>query len=345
MSPNYVYSFQKGDGKNKKLLGGKGANLCEMTQIGLNVPPGFVISTEACLAYLASPTGELPEGLMEDVREHIKALEKATGKGFGDPDNPLLVSVRSGSALSMPGMMDTILNLGLNSHTAEGLAKQTGNERFALDAKRRFIQLFAKVAMGIPDDEFDRVLDAVKVQHGARTDVDLTADALRDICELFGQVVAEHRLQAFPEDVWEQLTTAIQAVLIHGWANVRRLPAAVQNHAELAKAPQSILCAMVFGNMGDDSAQAWPSPATRQPAKTVCYGEYPGQRPGRGRGRGNTNAQATQVSELRKVMPDCIVTQSRITQQAGNATTRKFKTLSLPLKRACCTCSRPATAR
>src|SRR5512137_1924932 len=142
----YVYAFEEGDGKNKKLLGGKGANLCEMTQMGLNVPPGFVISTEACLSVLDSPDGNLPDGLMDEVKEHIRTLEKATGKGFGDPDNPLLVSVRSGSALSMPGMMDTILNLGLNSSTVKGLIKQTGDPRFAYDASRRFIQLFGKVA-------------------------------------------------------------------------------------------------------------------------------------------------------------------------------------------------------
>src|SRR5512143_2896281 len=119
----YVFSFQEGDGKNKQLLGGKGAGLCEMTQIGLNVPPGFVISTDACLAFLDSPNGDLPPGLMDGVKAHIKDLEKVTGKGFGNPDNPLLVSVRSGSALSMPGMMDTILNLGLNSQTVQGLVK------------------------------------------------------------------------------------------------------------------------------------------------------------------------------------------------------------------------------
>jgi pyruvate, orthophosphate dikinase len=275
MSPKYIYSFQEGNGKDKKLLGGKGANLCEMTQIGLNVPPGFVISTDACLTYLASPTRELPEGLMDEVREHVRALEKATGKGFGDPDNPLLVSVRSGSALSMPGMMDTILNLGLNSHTVEGLARQTDNERFALDAKRRFIQLFGKVAMGIPDEEFDRVLDAVKVQHGSRTDVDLTADALRDICELFRQVIAEHRLQPFPEDVWEQLTMAVKSVF-DSWTGKR----AVDYRREFNITPDQAngtacnIVAMVFGNMGNDSGTGVGF--TRDPAtgENIMFGEY-----------------------------------------------------------------------
>src|SRR3989338_10391951 len=138
-SKKYIYSFEEGDGKNKMLLGGKGANLCEMTQIGLNVPPGFTVTTEACLAYLEK--NQLPDGLMDDIKAHMKALEKKTGKGFGSADNPLLVSVRSGSSMSMPGMMDTILNLGLNEKSLQGLLKQTNNPRFAYDTYRRFIQL------------------------------------------------------------------------------------------------------------------------------------------------------------------------------------------------------------
>jgi pyruvate, orthophosphate dikinase len=144
---------RKGTAKNKKLLGGKGANLCEMTQIGLNVPPGFVISTAACLEYLDSPDRALPPGLMDAVHAQMRAVEQKTGKGFGDPDKPLLVSVRSGSAMSMPGMMDTILNLGLNEETLQGEIRATGDARFGYDAYRRFIQLFGKVALGVPDDE------------------------------------------------------------------------------------------------------------------------------------------------------------------------------------------------
>src|SRR5512146_1138201 len=148
----YIYAFEEGNGKDKILLGGKGANLCEMTQIGLNVPPGFAITTEACLAYLEK--NQLPGGLMDGIRKHMAALEKKTGKMFGGDKNPLLVSVRSGSAISMPGMMDTILNLGLNESSLQGLIKQTGNERFAYDAYRRFIQLFGKIALGIGDEHF-----------------------------------------------------------------------------------------------------------------------------------------------------------------------------------------------
>ncbi len=276
MSPKkYVFSFKEGDGKNKKLLGGKGAGLCEMSQIGLNVPPGFVISTEACLAFLDSEGGELPEGLMDDVRAHIAELEKATGKRFGDPDNPLLVSVRSGSALSMPGMMDTILNLGLNPHTLPGIVKQTGNERFAYDAYRRFIQLFGKVAMGISDEDFDRALEAIKVSSGARSDVELTVQSLKEVCELFRHIVAEQRLTPFPEDVWDQLSIAITAVF-GSWMGKRAVDYRREFNitADMANGTAANVVAMVFGNMGNDSGTGVGF--TRDPAtgENQMFGEY-----------------------------------------------------------------------
>ena len=165
MKQKWVFAFEEGDGKNKMLLGGKGANLCEMTQIGLNVPPGFVITTDACLAFLEKD--RLPEGAMEETLAHMKALEKKTGKTFGGADNPLLVSVRSGSAMSMPGMMDTILNLGLNPTTLKGLIALTGNPRFGYDAWRRFIQLFGKIALGIGDEHFDAAMTLIKTRYGA----------------------------------------------------------------------------------------------------------------------------------------------------------------------------------
>ena len=177
----WVYAFSEGDGKNKKLLGGKGANLCEMTQIGLNVPPGFVITTEACLHFLDEKNNALPDDMMQQVKTYMLSVEEAAGKKFGDPDDPLLVSVRSGSALSMPGMMDTILNLGLNEETLQGEIRQTGDARFGYDAYRRFIQLFGKVAMNVPDEVFDREFDAVKQQAGIKSDVGLSADHLKEI--------------------------------------------------------------------------------------------------------------------------------------------------------------------
>ena len=164
-----VYAFEEGDGKNKKLLGGKGANLCEMTQIGLPVPPGFVITTDACLAYLDQKKRGLQPELMKQIRDAMAALEKKTGKGFGDAKNPLLVSVRSGAAMSMPGMMDTVLNLGLNQETVEGLIKATKNERFGYDAYRRFIQLFGSVCMDIRDEDFDEVFSEDQEQVQGQT--------------------------------------------------------------------------------------------------------------------------------------------------------------------------------
>ncbi|MGE5310281.1 MAG: PEP/pyruvate-binding domain-containing protein, partial [Nitrospirota bacterium] len=169
----YVYAFEKGDGKNKKLLGGKGANLCEMTQIGLPVPPGFVITTEACVEYLDSGN-KLPPGLMDQTVAHLRELERKTGKGFGNPENPLLVSVRSGAALSMPGMMDTILNLGLNDKTTVSLCRLTEDERFVYDSYRRLLALFGKIALDVEGELFDQILEHEKKAKKVMFDTDLT---------------------------------------------------------------------------------------------------------------------------------------------------------------------------
>ena len=272
---NYVFSFEEGDGKNKKLLGGKGANLCEMTQIGLNVPPGFVISTEACLEYLDSPEHQLPEGVMEEIRTQMHALEEKTGKGFGDPDNPLLVSVRSGSALSMPGMMDTILNLGLNGETLRGEIQQTGDARFGYDAYRRFIQLFGKVALGVPDELFDAQFEAVKEKAHVKEDVGLSAKDLQEISERFLQVVEEHTGKPFPEDPYEQLEIAVKAVF-NSWMGKRAVDYREQFHItpDMANGTAVNVVTMVFGNRGEDSATGVAF--TRNPAtgENKLFGEY-----------------------------------------------------------------------
>lgn len=273
MSKKFVYSFHEGDGKNKHLLGGKGANLCEMTQIGLNVPPGFVITTETCLTYLESKT--LPEGLMDDVKQHIKAVEQATGRGFGDPDNPLLVSVRSGSAMSMPGMMDTILNLGLNKDTINGLIKHTNNSRFGYDAYRRFIQLFGKVALGVHDEKFDAVFEEVKKRAGVAADVGLDTNDLKEISERFLQIVKEETGRPFPEDVFEQLEIAIKAVF-NSWTGKRAIDYRREFNITPAMANGTAVnvVAMVFGNMGNDCATGVGF--TRDPGtgENKMYGEY-----------------------------------------------------------------------
>ncbi len=275
MGKKYVFSFQEGDGKNKRLLGGKGANLCEMTQMGINVPPGFVISTEACLDCLESSDGDLPAGLMDEIKIQMKIIEKDTGKGFGDATNPLLVSVRSGSALSMPGMMDTILNLGLNDETLNGLIKQSGNARFAYDAYRRFIQLFGKVAMGISDEHFDEALAAIKVRARVTSDVDLKTEDLKEVCLLFHQVVAEQTSKQFPEDVWEQLAIAVKAVF-GSWMGKRAVDYRREFNitADQASGTACNIVAMVFGNMGNDSGTGVGF--TRDPAtgEDTMFGEY-----------------------------------------------------------------------
>ena len=271
----YVFAFEDGDGKDKKLLGGKGANLCEMTQIGLNVPPGFVISTAACLEYLDEPKRALPPGLIEQVHAQMRALEQKTGKGFGDPDNPLLVSVRSGSAMSMPGMMDTILNLGLNSETLQGVIRATDDPRFGYDAYRRFIQLFGKVALGVPDDAFDKEFAAIKEAAHAKQDVDLSATDLRETCERFLKVVEDATGQPFPTDPYQQLEIAIKAVF-NSWSGKRAVDYRKQFNItpDMANGTAVNVVTMVFGNRGDDSATGVAF--TRNPAtgENKLYGEY-----------------------------------------------------------------------
>ena len=270
-----VFSFTEGDGRNKQLLGGKGANLCEMTQIGLNVPPGFVISTEACLDYLASDTDELPQGLMEAVREQMRAVEAATGKGFGNPENPLLVSVRSGSAMSMPGMMDTILNLGLNPDTIEGEIRQTDDERFVYDAYRRFIQLFGKVALGVPDELFDEKFAAVKDRAAIKEDVGLSAAHLKEISEQFLDLISAHTGRPFPMDPYQQLEVAIKAVF-KSWMGKRAVDYRREFHItpEMANGTAVNICTMVFGNRGDDSATGVAFTRNPGTGENRLYGEY-----------------------------------------------------------------------
>jgi len=271
----WVFAFEEGDGKNKKLLGGKGANLCEMTQIGLNVPPGFVISTDACLAYLDTPDRQLPAGVMTQVREQMAALEKKTGKGFGDPNKPLLVSVRSGSAMSMPGMMDTILNLGLNSETLQGEIRATGDPRFGYDSYRRFVQLFGKVALGVPDELFDKEFDEVKEAAHAKLDVDLSAIDLKEISERFLKVIEEYTGKPFPEDPFTQLEIAVKAVF-NSWMGRRAVDYRRQFHITPAMANGTAVnvCTMVFGNRGDDSATGVGFTRNPGTGENKLYGEY-----------------------------------------------------------------------
>ncbi|MBT3348061.1 MAG: pyruvate, phosphate dikinase [Thiotrichales bacterium] len=276
----YLYSFHDGDGKDKQLLGGKGANLCEMTQMGLNVPPGFVITTEGCLDYLSSGTDThrrriLPEGLMEQVIDSVKRLEKESGKKFGDPANPLLVSVRSGSAQSMPGMMDTILNLGLNADTVKGLSVQTGDPRFSYDAYRRFIQLFGTVALHIPDKPFDTVFSEAKKSNGISSDVDLDADTLKMISGKFINIIEQQIGEPFPRDPMEQLEIAIKAVF-GSWMGKRAIDyrREFKITKEMANGTAVNICTMVFGNRGNDSATGVGFTRNPGSGENRLFGEY-----------------------------------------------------------------------
>jgi pyruvate, orthophosphate dikinase len=268
----YVYGFSEGNRDMKDLLGGKGANLAEMTNLGLPVPPGFTITTEACNASLA--TGGFPEGLLDEVDAHLRGLETAMGRRLGDIENPLLVSVRSGAKYSMPGMMDTVLNLGLNDRSVLGLARQAGSDRFAFDSYRRFIQMFGKIVMDIPGEAFEDDLDRAKARKGPEAkDTDLTAIDLMDLVERFKTIVRDHAGRLFPTDPKEQLRMAIEAVF-RSWNNDRakvyRRQYAIPD--DLGTAVNVV--AMVFGNLGEDSGTGVAF--TRDPAtgEKGVYGDY-----------------------------------------------------------------------
>jgi len=269
----WVCMFWEGDASMRDLLGGKGAGLAEMTRIGVPVPPGFTITTQACTEYYRLGK-QFPPGLWEEVQDALREVEERVGRRLGDRDQPLLVSVRSGAKFSMPGMMDTVLNLGLSDETVEGLARMTGDRRFAYDAYRRFLQMFGRIVLGVPGEKFEEVLEAFK-QHGGqrRLDTDLTAEELREIAERFRAFIREHVGQDFPQDPYEQLRKAIGAVF-DSWMGKRavdyRRVHRIPDHLGTAVNVQ----AMVFGNLGWDSATGVAF--TRNPAtgERRIYGEY-----------------------------------------------------------------------
>ncbi len=272
----YIYAWgggrAEGNGSMKDLLGGKGAGLAEMTNAGLPTPPGFTITTEACNDYFAAGK-QLPEGLWEDVLGAVKEIEAETGKGFGDPKNPLLVSVRSGAKFSMPGMMDTVLNLGLNDETLAGLIALTGNERFAWDAYRRFVAMFGRIVLGIDGRKFDEPLEAKKAARGSKADTDLTADDLRELVATFKQIVRDETGREFPADPAEQLDLAIKAVFA-SWFGER-----AREYRKYNKIPDDLgtavnVVTMVYGNMGDDSGTGVAFTRNTFNGTKELYGEY-----------------------------------------------------------------------
>jgi pyruvate,orthophosphate dikinase len=273
----YIYAWgagtAEGNGTMKDLLGGKGAGLAEMTLAGLPTPPGFTITTEACNDYFAAGK-QLPEGLWDDVLEAVKQVEERTGKGFGDPANPLLVSVRSGAKFSMPGMMDTVLNLGLNEETLRGLIDLSGNERFGWDAYRRFIGMFGRIVMGVDAARFDEPLEARKHAHGADAkDTDLTVEDLKALVGTFKQVVREDTGREFPDDPYEQLDLAIKAVFA-SWFGKRAND--YRNSQKIAHDLGTAVnvVTMVFGNMGDDSGTGVAFTRNTFDGTKELYGEY-----------------------------------------------------------------------
>ena len=266
-----VFDFADGSREQVDLLGGKGANLAEMTRLGLPVPPGFTITTEACRYFLAQ--GEEPQSLRVQVTMALRRLEDSLGRRLGDVQDPLLVSVRSGAKFSMPGMMETVLNVGLNDYSVKGLADAAGDERFAWDSYRRLVQMFGRTVLGISGELFEAELDAAKRRAGAGTDVELPATALQELVEVFKQIVAEHSGREFPQDPREQLDMAMRAVF-NSWNTER-----ARLYRRRERIPHDLgtavnICAMVFGNLGDTSGTGVCF--TRDPAtgKHGVYGDY-----------------------------------------------------------------------
>jgi pyruvate,orthophosphate dikinase len=267
----YVYSFSEGNKEQKDLLGGKGANLAEMTRLGLSVPPGFTITTEACRVYLA--TGRLPDGLVQEIDEHLTALETVMGRALGDPDDPLLVSVRSGAKFSMPGMMETVLDLGLTDASVAGLAKASGSERFAFDSYRRLLQMFGATVLGIDAEVFAEELDKLKADRGVFADVDLDVDALRELAKTYQALIRDHTGHDFPQDPRQQVHAAVLAVF-SSWNTERAV--LYRRHEQI---PDDLGTAvnvqvMVFGNRGAGSGSGVCF--TRDPATGFAgvYGDY-----------------------------------------------------------------------
>ena len=267
----YVYDFAEGGRDMLDLLGGKGANLAEMTNLGLPVPPGFVITTEACQQFLR--TGEVPDGMTAEIDEHLAGLEKDMGKQLGDPGDPLLVSVRSGGRFSMPGMMDTVLNIGLNDESVQGLAEQSGSDRFAWDSYRRLVQMFGKTVLGVDGDAFDRVFDEAKRTRGTTDDLELDADDLRAIVKSYQELIEQRTGSPFPQDVRQQLGLAVQAVF-ESWNTERAKLYRRQERIPGDLGTAVSVCSMVFGNIGMDSGTGVAF--TRDPGSGAqgVYGDY-----------------------------------------------------------------------
>jgi pyruvate,orthophosphate dikinase len=272
MSQKWVYMFKEGDPKNKNLLGGKGANLADMTQLGLPIPQGFIVTTEACTGYYDN-NKKLSEDMIDQIKASLSELEELSGKRFGDTENPLLVSVRSGARVSMPGMMDTVLNLGLSDVAVEGLAKKTGNERFAYDSYRRFIQMFSDVVMEIPKPRFEKIIDEIKEEKGVSLDTQLTATDLKEMVVRFKALYRQEKGVDFPQEPELQLMEAIKAVF-RSWMNPRANVYRRMNDYPSSWGTAVNVQMMVFGNMGDTSGTGVAFTRNPSTGENKIYGEY-----------------------------------------------------------------------
>ncbi|MGZ8470055.1 MAG: PEP/pyruvate-binding domain-containing protein, partial [Gemmatirosa sp.] len=270
-----VYSFGQGAAEGTKdmkaVLGGKGANLAEMTNLGVPVPPGFTIATRACVDYLRD--GTTPDALRAEVAQHLARLEEVSGKRLGDPDDPLLVSVRSGAPVSMPGMMETILNLGLNDRTVQGLARHSGNARFAFDSYRRFLQMYADVVLGVPSARFEQLLGAKRLTEGVETDAELSETALRTLVDEYKGVVRHATGHEFPMEPETQLWCAIEAVW-RSWTLKKAIDYRRVNGISETLGTAVNVVAMVFGNMGDDSGTGVAFTRDPSTGERRFYGEF-----------------------------------------------------------------------
>ena len=268
----YVYSFDEGKWVSKQILGGKGANLSEMMLLGLPIPDGFVVSTKTCDVYYKNDK-TYPQEILDEIEFKLQKLEKATGKKLGDANDPLLVSVRSGAAVSMPGMMDTVLNLGLNDESVKGLAAKTWNERFALDSYRRFIQMFGDVVMWVEHHDFEVKLQALKTSKGLANDTDMTAEDLKELIVAYKDVIKASTGKMFPNDAREQLQMSIDAVF-GSWNNDRAIIYRRMNSIHGLIGTAVNVQAMVFGNMGDTSGTGVCFTRNPSTGENKFYGEF-----------------------------------------------------------------------
>ena len=301
MSQKWVYMFKEGNAEMRNLLGGKGANLAEMTNLGLPIPQGFTVTTEACTDYYTQG-GKISDEIQEQIFDALKKVEEINGKKFGDNEDPLLVSVRSGARASMPGMMDTILNLGLNDVAVEGFAKKTGNPRFAYDSYRRFIQMFSDVVMEIPKSTFEKIIDEVKEAKGVKFDIELDADDMKTLIVRFKEYYREQKGTDFPQDPKEQLMEAVKAVF-RSWNNPRAIVYRRMNDIPGDWGTAVNVQTMVFGNMGNTSGTGVAFTRNPSTGEKGIYGEYLINAQGEDVVAGVRTPQP--ISKLEEDLPEC----------------------------------------